>query len=351
VSTTDSSGRECEVKSIDVLLLSRSDVVGLQLSTQQVVQVIEQALVEHAAGTVEMHPKIGVHPTETDPANFIHAMPAYLHGLGACGLKWVGGFVKNRQFDLPNVTGVQIFNDTKTGIPLAIMDCSYLTGLRTAAVSAIAAKYCSRADVKSLALVGCGFEGTMHLRFLTELLPSIQEVRLYDIMQPASLALQKSASSYFSGDIRVCADTQSCLDGADVISTCTNGDVHLIQPQWFHEGAFGVGIEGGCAYTAEALHLADKFLVDDIPLARYFDDIGRERLTEDGEPDPEFPGGMPEVYATIGEVVAGKKKGRDNDAERIVAIPIGMSICDIALAQLTFRTAQERRVGQVFRLA
>lgn len=334
-----------------MLLLSRSDVVGLELTTQQIVHVIEKALMEHAAGTVEMHPKIGVHPTETDPANFIHAMPAYLHGLGACGLKWVAGFVKNRQFDLPNVTGVQIFNDTTTGVPLAIMDCSYLTGLRTAAVSAVAAKYCSRADAKSLALVGCGFEGTMHLRFFADLLPSIQEVRLYDIIQPASLALREVASGYFPGDIRICSDPQTCLDGADVISTCTNGDVHIIQPEWFYEGSFGVGIEGGCAYTAEALHLADKFLVDDIPLAKYFDDIGRDRLTEDGQPDPEFPGGMPDVYATIGEVVAGKKIGRENERERIVAVPIGMSICDIALAQLTFRTAQERGVGQIFRLA
>jgi ornithine cyclodeaminase/alanine dehydrogenase-like protein (mu-crystallin family) len=88
------------LKPINVLLLSRADIVGLDLTPHQVVDVIKQALVEHAAGTVEMHPKIGVHPTETDPANFIHAMPAYLHGLGACGLKWVGGFVKNRQFDL-----------------------------------------------------------------------------------------------------------------------------------------------------------------------------------------------------------------------------------------------------------
>jgi ornithine cyclodeaminase/alanine dehydrogenase-like protein (mu-crystallin family) len=339
------------LKPIDVLLLSRSEVVGLELTTRQVVHVVEQALVEHAAGTVEMHPKIGVHPIETDPANFIHAMPAYLHGLGACGLKWVAGFAKNRQFDLPNVTGVQIFNDTKTGIPLAIMDCSYLTGLRTAAVSAIAAKYCSRADAKSLALVGCGFEGTMHLRFLTELLPSIQEVRLYDIIPASSQALQQTASRSFRGDIRVCANERTCLEGADVISTCTNGDAHLIRPEWFREGSFGVGIEGGCAYTAEALHLADKFLVDDIPLAKYFDEISRHRLTEDGQPDPEFPGGMPQVYATIGEVVSGKKPGRANDRERIVAIPIGMSICDIALAQLTFRAAQERGVGQVFRLA
>ena len=191
----------------------------------------------------------------------------------------------------------------------------------------------------------------MRLRFLTELLPSIKEVRLRDIREPAMVALKEGARRFFSGDIRICADDQSCLQGADVISTCTNGDVHIIQPAWFGEGSFGVGIEGGCAYTAEALHLADKFLVDDIPLAKYFDDIGRERLTEDGLPDPEFPGGMPDVYATIGEVVAGKKVGRTNQRERIVAIPIGMSICDVALAQLTFHTASERGVGQSFRLA
>ena len=72
------------------------------------------------------------------------------------------------------------------------------------------------------------------------------------------------------------------------------------------------GIEGGCAFTAEALHSADKFVVDDVPLAEYFDKIGRDRVTEDGRPDPEFPGGMPNVYGTIGELVAGTKRGREN---------------------------------------
>ena len=132
----------------------------------------------------------------------------------------------------------------------------------------------------------------------------------------------------------LCQDNESCVNGADVISTCTNGDEHIIRPEWFKPGAFGVGIEGGCAYTAEALHQADKFIVDDIALAEYFDQIGRDRKTEDGQPDPEFPGGMPTIYATIGEIVAGKKRGRDSDDERIVAIPIGMAICDVAVAHL-----------------
>ncbi|MEZ5950993.1 MAG: hypothetical protein R3C12_17630 [Planctomycetaceae bacterium] len=111
------------------------------------------------------------------------------------------------------------------------------------------------------------------------------------------------------------------------------------------------GIEGGCAFTAEALHSADKFVVDDVPLAEYFDKIGRDRVTEDGRPDPEFPGGMPNVYGTIGELVAGTKRGRENAHERIIAIPIGMAICDIALAHLAYQTARKKELGQSFRLA
>jgi ornithine cyclodeaminase/alanine dehydrogenase-like protein (mu-crystallin family) len=166
---------------------------------------------EHSDGTYEMHPKIGVHPTVTDPANFIHAMPAYLHKLGACGLKWVGGFSRNHQFDLPNVTGVQILNDTMTGIPLAIMDCSYLTGLRTAAVSAVVAKRCAGSRPEVLALVGCGFQGGMHLRFMTACIPGIKTVRLRDFSESSMVSLKKRAADYFEGEITLCGDNESCL--------------------------------------------------------------------------------------------------------------------------------------------
>ncbi len=339
------------MKSIEILLLSRSDVVGLALTPGEVVSVVEDALREHAAGTYEMHPKIGVHPTGTDPANFIHAMPAYLRRLGACGLKWVAGFAQNYRQDLPNVTGLQVYNDSATGVPLSVMDCSFLTGLRTAAVSAIIARRCAVNGARSLALVGCGFEGTMHLRFLADQLPTLDEIRLCDIRPSAMTALKHQASAEFEGDVVLCQNNESCVKGADLIATCTNGDERIIRPEWFKPGAFGVGIEGGCAYTAEALQQADKFIVDDVALAEYFDKIGRDRLTAGGQPDPEFPGGMPPIYATIGEIVVGKKVGRDSNDERIIAIPIGMAICDVAVAHLVYHSALDRGIGQRFRLA
>lgn len=338
------------MKTIEVLLLSRSDIVSLGFSPADVVAAVERALREHAAGTYEMHPKIGVHPTGTDPANFIHAMPAYLRQLDACGLKWVGGFARNHERDLPNVSGIQIVNDTATGVPLAVMECGYLTGLRTAAVSAIAARACAVRGAETLALAGCGFEGTMHLRFLTHLIPSLRRVRLRDIRPEAMNRLAEVAAGSFKGEIVVCPDNESCLRDADVIATCTNGDEQLVEAAWFKPGGFAVGIEGGCAFTAEALHSADRFIVDDVSLARYFDELGRDRKTADGRPDPEFPGGMPTIAATVGEIVAGVKPGRQSDRERIIAVPIGMAICDVALAHVAYHRALERGVGRTFSL-
>ena len=190
----------------------------------------------------------------------------------------------------------------------------------------------------------------MHLRFLMDQIPALEEIRLRDIRASAMTTLRDEACMQFRGRIILCEGNKSCINGADVISTCTNGDEQIIRPEWFKPGAFGVGIEGGCAYTAEALRQADKFIVDDVALAEYFDKIGRNRVTADGQPDPEFPGGMPPIYATIGEIVAGQKPGRDSKQERIVAFPIGMAICDVALAHLAYHKAVERKVGQTFRL-
>lgn len=339
------------MKSIEVLLLSQKDIMALSLATVDVLSALEQALYAHAQGAYEMQPKLGVHPTRTGPANFIHAMPAYLPQQDACGLKWVGGFMRNRSLDLPTISGLQVLNDSATGLPLAVMDCSYLTALRTSAISLLFVRACARKPVQSLAVVGCGFEGTMHIQFFVEQLPHMEEIRLHSKRPAAMREIKALMRDTFFGEVRLCDDYATCLEGADVMITCTTGEEQFIQPRWFKPGALGIGLEGGCAYTAEALHQADKFMVDDVALAESFDRIGRERLTSEGFPDPEFPGGMPPIHATLAEVMAGKKPGRESDHERIIAVPLGLAICDVAIAQLAYRQALKQNIGQIFRLA
>ena len=141
------------------------------------------------------------------------------------------------------------------------------------------------------------------------------------------------------------------MQGADVICTCTPGDYAIVEEHNLKPGCFGVGIEGGCAFTENAIHQADKFIVDDIPLAEYFQKISIGRKNDRGEDNWEFPGGIPPVYATIGQIVAGQREARHSQQERILAFPIGMAICDISLGQTVLAKAKRQGVGTPFRLA
>jgi ornithine cyclodeaminase/alanine dehydrogenase len=319
------------MRRVEILFLSQEDVRGLELSTQAMTEVLEKALVEHAEGMVEMPPKPGVHPTY--PNTFIHAMPAYLKRMDACGIKWVSGFPRNSEHDLPNVTGLLVLNDTHTGVPLAVMDCRWLTTIRTALVSAIAVKHCTRAEPKLLAIIGCGLQGRYHARTVTEVLPTIERIRYIDVSDSSMRRFEEQTAAIFGGKLVGCAQPEECVRGADIVVTCTPGSTAIVENAWFQPGATGVGIEGGCAWAEDLLHGVDKFIVDDIPQSRYFEKQG------------DFPGGLPEVYAELGEIVAGRKPGRENQRERILITPEGLAIEDIALAQVIYKTALDRGIG------
>ena len=118
------------------LYLSQTDVVGLGLSMKEIMAALESMFVEKAAGRVEMPPKPGLH---TMPNAFLHAMPAYIPAQKAAGMKWVGGYPDNTRRGLPYVSGLLILNDVEAGIPLALMDATWITAKRTGAATAVAA--------------------------------------------------------------------------------------------------------------------------------------------------------------------------------------------------------------------
>lgn len=319
------------MKPVDFLYLSQEDVIALNVPLAEVSLAVERALIEHANKTVEMPPKPGVHPTYEN--TFIHAMPAYLKGMDACGIKWVGGFPRNHEYDLPNISGLIVLNDTHTGIPLSVMDCRWVTTVRTALVSSIAARCCANPKPSALAVVGAGLQGRYHALAITHALPGVSEIRCYDVFENALKRFQGWVSPWFKGKLVMCSDPGPCVRGADIIATCTPGDKAIVQNDWFKPGATGIGIEGACAWEIDATRGADKFIVDDIPQARYFEKLG------------DFPGGLRDVYAELGDVVAGHKKGRDNPNERVLVTPLGLAVEDIAVAQVIYQKALERGAG------
>ena len=165
-----------------LLYLSQHDVASVGLGMAEIIDLLDKAFWEKGHGRVEMPPKPGIHPGEGD--NFIHAMPAYIPAMNAAGMKWVSGFPGNYQKGLPYITGLLILNDTETGIPLAMMDCVWITAMRTAAATAVAAKTLARSDSKVLGVLGCGVQGFTNTEALQVLFP-VEEVMAYDVMPDA----------------------------------------------------------------------------------------------------------------------------------------------------------------------
>jgi ornithine cyclodeaminase/alanine dehydrogenase len=144
----------------EILYLSYADVVSAGVTMPEIIGALEVAFREHGEGRVEMPPKPGVHPRRDA---FIHAMPAYIPALRSVGIKWVSGYPENLTRGLPYITGMLILNDEETGVPIAVMDCTWITTVRTGAATAVAAKYLARPDAKRVGILGCGVPGIRQL--------------------------------------------------------------------------------------------------------------------------------------------------------------------------------------------
>ena len=147
---------------------------------KEIIETLDQAFIEKGHGKIEMPPKPGIH---TAPDAFIHAMPAYVPSLGAAGIKWVSGYPENYKQDLPYINGLLILNDPETGITLSVMDCVWITAMRTGAATAVAAKYLANLDSKTIGILGCGVQGRTNLKALTIMVPGLKNLIAYDISQ------------------------------------------------------------------------------------------------------------------------------------------------------------------------
>ena len=152
----------------DVLYLTQADVEAAGVTMAEVMEAVKVGFREHGEERVEMPPKPGVH---SQPNAFIHAMPAWVPALGAVGVKWVGGYPENDRRGLPTITGLLILNDDETGLPVAIMDCIWITAKRTGAATALSAKHLARPESEVLGVLGCGVQGRSNVEALREVFP------------------------------------------------------------------------------------------------------------------------------------------------------------------------------------
>jgi ornithine cyclodeaminase/alanine dehydrogenase len=310
----------------DLVFLSHEEILDLDVPLGELVETIEAAFREHGRGAVEMPPKVGIH---TRPGTFIHAMPAWLPALRACGVKWVSGYPENQAGGLPTIAGLVILNDPETGLPRAILDARWITAVRTGIVSALIARTCASPGAGTLAIAGCGVQGRAHARAFLHVLPGIEELRLYDVREESARSLREELGGSFGGRIEIAPSPERCLRGAEIAATCTSGRTLEAEDDWLPPGGTAVGVDSHIAW-GKLFSTVDKLVIDDERQAREFEKLGK------------YPGGLPKVHAELGQMLAGFRPGRESLRERILGLPLGLAIADIAVASLLYRKAFER---------
>jgi ornithine cyclodeaminase/alanine dehydrogenase len=314
-----------------LLYLSQADVASVGLTMAEIIAALEQMFREKGEGRVEMPPKPGIH---TMPDAFIHAMPAYIPTLQSAGVKWVSGYPENYKRGLPYISGLLILNDPETGIPLAVMDCVWITAQRTGAATAVAAKYLARPDSQVVGILGCGVQGRSNLEALRVLFP-IRRVLAYDVNPETKRGYAAEMSARFGVEVVPVEEPKQAVVGCDIVVTA--GPIlkvphATIQPGWFEAGGFASLVDFDSYWHPRALHEADKFCTDDVPQLEFYRQAG-------------YFQDIPSIHADLGELVTGRKPGRETSAERTMACNLGLALDDMATAPLIYRRALEQGIG------
>jgi ornithine cyclodeaminase/alanine dehydrogenase len=314
-----------------ILYLSRKDVEAVDLSMDEIIDALDSMFKEKGEGRVEMPPKPGIH-TRKDA--FIHAMPAYIPSVQSAGVKWISGYPENQEKKLPYINGLLILNDPDTGVPIAVMDGTWITAQRTGAASAIAAKYLARKDSSSVGVLACGVQGRSNLEAFTCVF-GIEKVKVFDIYSGVAEKFASEMREVVQVEIEIVNEPKDAVAGMDLV--VTSGPIRknpnpVIEADWLAEGSFASPVDFDSYWNRAALSQVDKLATDDIGQMRYYREAGYFKDT-------------PQPYADLGEIAAGKKPGREDANERTICINLGLALEDMATAILIYRKAREKEIG------
>jgi alanine dehydrogenase len=256
------------------------------------------------------------------------AMPGAIPG--AAGMKWVNVHPQNQRSGLPTVMAIIIYNDPATGYPLAVMDATEITAYRTGAAAAIASKYLARKDSHVLGIVGAGRQSYTQLMAHGELF-DLRQIKVSDRRAAAVETFIKSFPVY---SIKA-SSLEETVD-SDIVCTVTPSREPYLKSEWVcpgtHINAIGADAEGKEELEPSILKKA-VVVVDDLEQAAAAGEINvpvRKGLFK-----------VEEVYATLGEVIAGKKQGRKGKNDITVFDSTGLAIEDIAVEKLIYDKAMK----------
>lgn len=312
------------------------------LTMPEAMEAVSHALIEYSAGRADSPIRTAIPVAGSGGTSLF--MPALVEQAGGLGVKFVSVFPRNKEVGKQTIYGTVVLADVETAEPVALLEASYLTALRTGAASGLAARLLARQDSHTVGLIGTGGQATMQLRAVLGVRP-IREVRLFDRHPDSAYRLAQDMSDEFTRrHIRfvVCLTPEDAVRGVDIIMTATNSlnpvfPADLVAPG-MHISAIGSFRPGMQELPPGVISPSAKVVVDSREAA--LEESGDLVIPiRDGVFRPE------DIYAELGELAAGKKPGRERNDEVTVYKSVGLAVMDMVVGKVIYDRARELGLG------
>lgn len=318
-------------------LLTEQHVHSL-LPMSDLIAAMESALAKFSAGEVlqPVRSVLMVGPTKA----YFGVMPAYVPSPASLGAKLVTVFGENHKKQLPSHLATILLLDPETGSLIALMDGRYITEARTAAVSAVSARFLSRANAGRLAIIGSGVQARSHLEALQHV-RQIKDVRIWSPRPQSRQQFVDDMSPQVPVPIVAAETAEAAVRDADLIVLATSSKTPVVESAWVGRGAHVMCI-GAC--RPDQREMAPEL----VQRSRLFVDSRAAALVESGDVVMNIAGGLfdaSHLRGEIGELVLGRVTGREADADVTIFKSLGMAVEDVVAADLVFRRASETGAG------
>lgn len=323
--------------------LNRYDIEAIGFADDELLAAVERGLVMQGNGETEIEPRTHIHPRAEVEGHF-NVLRGWIGGeIAAAGVKVVGDFVDNFRENRPSEYGLLVLFDPRNGVPMAIIDATGITEMRTGAITALGAKHLASEQSKILAHIGARGTAYWNIRLLCRLF-SFEEIRIHSRRAESREAFAARLEDDLGRPIRITSDWQSCVEGADIVVEASrlSEPRPLLKTEWIKRGALVIPYGTMSAVEITLTDIMDKIVMDDWGQAHGVYGALREhvdsgRLTREN------------LHAELGEIAAGKKIGRQRDEETILFWHRGLSLSDIALGHAMLEKARRMGVGQRLR--
>lgn len=323
--------------------LNHLDVQALAMTDAEIVAAVEDGLLAQGRGETTIEPRMHLVPEKDYPGHF-NVLRGYIRPLGVAGVKMVGDFYRNYEIGLPSELALLNLFDPKTGVPVAIIDASDITDMRTGAITAIGAKHLARKSSKILGHIGARGTSYWNVRLLHSIF-HFDEIRVHSRRPESREKFAARLERDLGTRITITEDWESCVRGADIVVEASRLEkpTPMLKTEWIKKGACVIPYGTMSAVELSLTDIMDKMVMDDWGQAKA-GPLGALRAHVDSGKLSEQT-----LHAELGQIVAGIKPGRESEDETNLFWHRGLSLSDIALGSAMLEKAKRMGLGQQLR--